>query len=116
MAVRFSKNNWDKFFNSKKEQTIRSHELKTGWQAAIGGSRFKPIRFGTVYIHPFRKQCLIHQLTTEDAVLDGFPQEEGGLVALLMELARLNLELTPFSPVWVHPAQAKVAELDLRDR
>ena len=107
MVVRYAENNWSKYFDgSGKKTTIRHHELKTGFHATTGGSRFKPKRLGSHYVHPYSKMCLVKELTEQDARNDGF----NNLCELLLELAKRNPTIQADTQVWIHPTSQQKDE------
>ena len=86
MSVRFTESNWKRFDTHNKETTTRFHSLKVGWQKAIGGSRFKPVTWGIVYVSEVMATKTVDMLTLEDAKADGFES----LADYLMELGFLD--------------------------
>lgn len=103
MSVRFTQSNWDKFFSSDKKTTIRLHALKPGLHAVLGGSRFKPVTRGALFVYTFKETKKIRDLTLADARNDGFDM----LADLLLELGRLNKECTSDSWVFIHPVEVR---------
>ena len=100
--MRFTRNNWDKFFNGcNKITTIRLKRHRAGNHVghhnAWAGSYNKPEKLGTLDIvkvvsTPYK------QLNDSDAVLDGYPD----IVSLREELERLNGKIEDITPVYIH--------------
>ena len=96
--MRFTRSNWDKFFNGcNKITTIRLKKNRMGHHNAWVGSYNKPERLGTfdivkVVSTPYK------QLNDHDAVLDGFPD----ITALREELCRLNGKIEDDCQVFIH--------------
>lgn len=97
MTVRFTQGNWDRFKNGK-TTTIRMHPIKPGWHDAVSGSRFKPKKLGEVFIRDFYVPKCVRELNEADAKNDGF----NSLAELLLELGRLNKDITVGSIVLIH--------------
>lgn len=109
--MRMTLGNWRRFHAGKKT-TIRVKRLKTGVHDVCGGARFKPFHLGKLEIgSPALVTGVrrVRQLTEEDARNDGFDN----LIDLIIELARLNRELTGNTTVYIHPA--KIVKDDLND-
>ncbi len=96
--LRFSDANWARFFTHDKQTTIRTKELKLGTHGVYGGSRFKPKRLGSVDVGPCVKKCQVQELLEDDAIHDGF----SNLAELLLELGKLNKEITAKTTVYIH--------------
>jgi hypothetical protein len=100
--MRFSKQNWERFFTKGKKTTIRLKKKGTGIQKAYAGSRFKPQLLGTIKVGlPHR--CLASDLTEEDAKNDGFDS----LCELLLELGKLNEDIEVDSEIFIYPVVVK---------
>jgi hypothetical protein len=98
--MRFTWENWKKFFMSKKKTTIRLKEKKQGFQNAVGGSRYKPIIFGRISVGK-PKASRVCDLTDVDAKSDGF----NSLGELLLELGKLNKDIEFNSKIFIYPVK-----------
>lgn len=97
--VRFTKDNWNRFFTHSKQQTTRSHPINCGSHPAYTGSRYKPILLGEILIEYYTEKK-IKNLNQEDAIKDGFDTLE----EFKTELYRLDREhkLTEETTVYLH--------------
>ena len=85
MIIRFTKENWEKFFTYKKVSTFRIHPRKVGHYDVYGGSYYKPEKMGELDIMRVEPKK-VTELTEQDAKDDGFNFKE----ELVKELKRLN--------------------------
>jgi len=96
--MRFTRNNWDKFFNGcNKITTIRLKKNRMGHHNAWCGPYNIPVKLGSfdivkVVSTPYK------DLNDNDAILDGF----SGIVSLREELCRLNGKIEDITPVYIH--------------
>ena len=85
MIIRFTKENWNRFFTKGKKSTFRIKEKKPGHYDAYGGSYYAPVKFGSLDIVKVGAKK-VTELTEQDAKDDGFDS----LYELKRELKRLN--------------------------
>ena len=96
MIIRFTKENWERFFTKGKKTTLRIHPREVGHYDVYGGSYYKPEKRGELDIVKVEPRK-VTELTEQDAKDDGFDSKE----ELVKELKRLN-SLTSDSMLYKH--------------
>ena len=99
MQIFFTEKNWIRFAIGK-ITTIRTRERKEGIYTAYRG-RFNRKILGKVKISKPTKICKVSELTEQDAKNDGFLS----LAELLLELGRLNAQITVNTFVYIYPVE-----------
>ena len=83
MIIRFTQENWNRFFTHNKKTTLRIKPKKPGHYDAYGGSYYNPVKFGSLDIVKVGAKK-VTALTEQDAKDDGFDS----LYGLKRELMR----------------------------
>lgn len=97
MIIRFTKENWNRFFTKNKKSTFRIHPKEIGHYDVYGGSYYHPVKFGELDIVQIEKKKFA-ELTEQDAKDDGFDS----LQELKDELLRLNEAIKKNTVLYKH--------------
>lgn len=102
MILRMSRRNWERFETHGKKTTIRLKPKKSGIYDVYCGNRYKPERLGLLEIKaPMWVSKTVEALKESDAENDGFDS----LCELLLELAKRNPAIEPFTTVHILPCR-----------